>query len=376
MTAPFLHSHSENLPALVSAFKRWLPRRPLGYPDPHPSFYLAIKEALAELNNTPAGLIERNKVAYLPTTTQKLIWMQKLNLAKWLDTNGPTIFVDPALVEACLLTDVIKTLTPADIKTVWPSVLYVLPKNLGFISPTTGATINYLFCSIFDDASGFTIGKNDYIQLEIDNGDPNFKGWKGREMLSTAFWQEAPECSSANTPLFRDCTLYDTILEIQQSYIPDADRQSRMTERDIRREEIEADSLSIWSHSLIFNFNLLAQSYPEYFHKAPERDCERSYIGSKHVARPITYHLSRPASLRQVVVDSGETHDTTATGRHVRSHWRRGHWRRQPHTEQWTILNPLIASRTFPDGRLYHMVWLEPQLILGDLNGERVSVSR
>jgi hypothetical protein len=47
------------------------------------------------------------------------------------------------------------------------------------------------------------------------------------------------------------------------------------------------------------------------------------------------------------------------TGVHMPRHWRKGHWRRQPHLKSESYKDKFVCG-TFPDGREYHLILLPP----------------
>ena len=106
------------------------------------------------------------------------------------------------------------------------------------------------------------------------------------------------------------------------------------------------------------------QSYPEYLTTTTHR--ARGF-NTKKMSRQVKVSiLGVPSDLRQKVsLTPSDKKDSDGT-RTLKTHMRRGHWRRQRHNIQWEADNPEVSVVIMTDGGNAHMVWIRPVMVEGN----------
>lgn len=318
--------------------KAWLPKPPPGYSYPTDESLemigccaMSLTKSIPGIN--PRRLIENDgQEKHIRQTGAMHV------IDKWLVGNGPTFYPTLDVVDLCDNTDVMGSATGSDIRTVVPAGLICLPSAF---SARAGGVTHVLFG---------IVEKGEEINSEF---------------LNTCIRDYMPRCLFAS--YFDNQTdggfITSTLLDERSL---DKTAQSVAINSDTGKRE------NFRMISLLFNLLLVMQSYPQYVERLPGPMGERLHYGGKNAVRPYSARIARP--LQQTTASEPiDQEPPSATGRHPRSHWRRGHWRRVPHSPQWEGAFPEVGIVEFPDGRRAHMVWIHPVLVCSEKEAQNGS---
>jgi hypothetical protein len=300
----------------------------------------------------------------LPLGSKELQIKQMANVQNWQRSNGVTVFPSEDLVQKCIHTEALGSISGTDLRESFPTILFTIPKSQALVigddsDPTKNrGRICHLLMSIYDDAEPLTIilnGEAEYA-MKMPLG--------ARHLLITAFWDHN-FVNSFSVPL-TDKSLLETFDDLRGRYVVDELRSAGMEYSSIEQEHQETQMISEWSCSLVVNFLLLMQSYPNFIQRADESQ-QRPHV-YRNRPKPVAYSLRCARSLLPPsVVESDSSPESFGQYASPSAHWRRGHWRRQPHTARWhenAVANGTAPSEILlPDGRTAHMVWLEPVFV-------------
>lgn len=285
--------------------------------------------------------------------------MQMHVIQTWLMQNGPTFFIEPAMVTACEQTDALSFIQGSDIKTVYPIGYFCLPDSAGFKSRWTGDTVRHMWFRIFEKGEEIKVCMTGNYHSPVTpwEEDKTFRSDKRRVML-LAYWDKSGESSDFLFPLDEP---NKTISDVIRSYSKMVNANADRAEKSILERETE--EFGQWAASLSVNLFLIMQSYPDYFDKlSPEMSRKSQQFENAPAPQSIIIRRSSPRDIRQVV--KGESPEVAPpTGKTVAAHWRRGHWRRQPHEDDWELKNPEVKVLVLDDGRRAHMRWIEPIMV-------------
>jgi hypothetical protein len=311
-------------------------------------------------NNTQFSSI----IDALPPGSRELHIKQIANIQFWQRTNGVTVFPSSELVEKCTHTESLGSVCGSDIKMSFPTILFTLPAKQAFRVKAVHhpdaegeSHIGHLLVTVFDDSVPLTVtvdAEEDY-RLHMPPGC--------RHLLVTAFWDRR-FVNNFSVPL-SDKTIRETLNDLRDHFIGDEVRLALMDQEGVREEQDETTQISEWACSMVVNLLLLMQSYPDFVQVAEDRH-QRPHV-YRNKPKPLTYTMSRVRDLLPPTVREGEI--TGESGRHnsPHAHWRRGHWRRQPHTPGWYAAaiekGNAPGEVVLPDGRKAHMVWIEPVFV-------------
>lgn len=336
---------------LVRMGKRWLPKPPPGFSLP-PEHTLANLHALAAHFAPSRENAEfEDALARSPENFLTLQLMQMGAVQSWLHDNGPTLYVPADMAEACANTDALSTVEGSDIRTVYPLAYVCLPDSCAFVSPVTGDTMQHLFWS-FVDGDQFPVWLNGVRK-------PVLRA-KGRRLFMVGFWNGSHDGSSYALALDQPGRpLNDVIDETRKVFVRDDTRHHELNPGLAEAEKAESEVLGEWMAGLCVNLALMMQSYPQYVQPLPKQHCERQSFRDRAAPVSVVIHRSPVRDIRQIVVER-ERRESAATDRRVAAHWRKGHWRRQPHGDDFELTNPDVQVIVLDDGRRAHMRWIEP----------------
>lgn len=345
-----------DIPKLAAQGRRWFATPPRGFapPPPHIMANMAMMSThlfgQSSLNEDFA-----NYVLQSPIQAQTLQLSQLSSMQRWMRQNGPTIFVPEDIVDACENTDALSGVEGTDIRRVFTTVYVSLPESRGFVSPFNGDTVRHIWCNFVE--------ADEPVSTWLNGEERRLLAVKGRRLLITAYWGKSMDCSSYSLPLDEvGVPLKEVIARTSKSFIRDEVRYDDNPELE-RGEKTEIELLGPWLASLCVNLTLLAQSYPEYLHEDKSGKTYRQSFKDLPEPRMFTIVRSGVRSVRQIVDGHTRSDLPGVTGSAHRVHWRRGHWRRQPHGDQWELTNPNAQFITLTDGRHAHMTWLEPVFV-------------
>lgn len=303
----------------------------------------------------------------LPVGSRELHIKQIANIQLWQRTNGVTVFPSAELVEKCAHTDSLGSVAGTDIRASFPTIMFTLPRSQAFT--VTGATrpaadrhegdshIGHLLASVHEEGAPLDVivDGGDFYHLNMPPG--------ARHLLVTAFWDRR-FVNNFSVPL-DSRTIKQTLDDLRDHFISDEVRLALMDMEGVAEEKDETTQISQWACSMVVNLLLLMQSYPDFVQVAEDRH-QRPHV-YRNKPKPLTYTMSRVRDLMPPPVREGEI--TGESGRHnsPHAHWRRGHWRRQPHTPGWYAAavekGGAPSEVDLPDGRKAHMVWIEPVFV-------------
>ena len=345
---------------------RWFAKGPQGYCTPGEHMRLSFEEMhRTQFADDGHELL----LDSLPRNTLELHLKQIANIQNWQRSNGVTIFPSRDIVEKCIHTEVMEGLQCDDVRVTFPTVLFALPQELALKIDAThhpdrvdgeSYSIGHILVSIFERGETFVPHIDGRQRFSLSMPDHS------RHLLITAFWSKY-FVNSFSIPLGNG-TLREILDGTRNTFIGDDLRMSMMDSNDVRQEQQETRMISDWVCPLVINFLLLMQSYPE-FVVAMGESHQRPHV-YRNAPKPVTYAMSNVRSLlpRQVRIGGDKIDGDGGESRtQMSAHWRRGHWRRQPHTPAWYagMVSGGNAPKEIdlPDGRRAHMVWIEPVFV-------------
>lgn len=302
--------------------RKWMPSAP-GFAPPHDShvFQLGVLGHCL-FSSDYASLILRSTFPSGSTPGQQTMNLEGAAIQQhFLTENGPSFFVPPDLDRVCSDPRTLEAVTGEDLKRRYRFSMLVFPPG------------HYVLMAFMEP--------NDVMRLRI----------AGIPELSSVFVQQRSlvllsyDADGALTTMSRILRPGKSLRQVVES--PSEDTSLRCDQEYCVRTLTRA-----------FNILLFQQSYPEYLDVVGTR-CGYRQRG-EHASTPQVY-LFKPRSLplRQVVEGGAGPATVDAMGRKQRPHFRPGHWRRQPHGERFHLMNPDVIELYFPDGRAYHMKFIE-----------------
>lgn len=348
-----------NPDALAAAGKRWFCKPPAGYSSPSAGAISDFSYFASVIHKSPLApkLIQALSMYHGKDLIIRLTHM--FQVQRWLMQNGPTFFVDPDILTACENTDALGCVTGSDIKVVYPCGYFCLPKDRGFVSKITGDSVRHIWFNFVDRDQEVELNINGHRSTPKTEGEIPLVA-DSRKILMLAYWEKSKDSSSFNLPLdISDQPLIKTLEQYRHliSVGPTTDRQLSQSEL-----ERDTEDFGLWVGSLVVNLCLLMQSYPQYLQGLPLQASERQHFKDAVPPQSILIRRSTKHNLQQIVAHKN-AEDIQPSERELSPHWRRGHWRRQPHGDRWELENPEVKIIILEDNRHYHMKWLEPVFI-------------
>jgi len=295
----------------------------------------------------------------LPHGSLQLQLKHIANIQFWQKSNGVTVFPSVELIDKCNKTEALSGVCGTDIRESFPTILFVLPENRQLDIPggDFSGRVGHLLVSIFDNTEPlFCDVDTKRLSLHMPPGP--------RHILVTAFWNER-YVNNFSIPL-TEKSIKQTLEYLNDHFISDEVRVSSMSLSEVKHEQAETFAMSLWAGGLVVNLLLLMQSYPKFVTTMGSQYC-RPHVYRDHPP-PVTLSMSVARSLlppvvhESSVIGGNASHHASPT-----SHWRRGHWRRQRHSDTWLAEQVALGSAPkvidMPDGRRAHMVWIEPVFV-------------
>ena len=353
---------SHNVASLLSSGKRWFAKPPEGFESPSQGAIESMAIYANLLQDTPIGRKVVNSInkENEPHYSAQLAYI--CSSQKWIRENGPTLFVSKEILDACERTDAFGGVEGSDIKTVYPTGYISLPKGRGFVSKQTGDRLAHIWFTILDSEQELTV---------VINGENEKLLCSGKKLFIHGYWDKSRECSSFTIPLNVPGRKLGEILEELRGKITLDNHVVLRTSADALREE--SYDLGFWMGALTINLFLLMQSYPKYMDKMPKEKSERQGFKNKPSPESIIIRPSKSQPIIRSSSDNDRSSVVESTGITVGEHWRRGHWRRQPHGEFWELKNPEAKIIVLDDNRHAHMKWIMPiyvGLLAGNEDGK------
>lgn len=292
-----------------------IPVPPRGFPIPPSWLNTFINKAVfATKNQAIMDQIRVQQQDGLPIGNQRTLVICACSL---LAENGMrTVFPSPEVVSACMNSNALDSVSVSDIREPYREFMFYLPSEP----------------SIFMD------------------------GGNGRRLICMIV-------------VFHPTTIFILPIDDLQAPYPLAiPRDEMMVAESVRKTcdpqyqtnvPRETWSMAEKALNLASSMLLLMQSYPSYVHefRSKHRSGGRARVG-KHL------RIGLPDSLARTI-RVGMDHRGEHLGGTVAPHWRRGHWRRQPHGNRWAMEHPDVAPIIDHRGRACHMDWLIPVFVSG-----------
>lgn len=337
----------------------WFAKPPEGTPWPTRYMHHTFETCWLAQHDMSLGDKLHDQTAALPEQTRLLMIWQMSGIQWWLLQNGITVFVEDHIAEACEHTDVLECVTGSDIHEAYPHMMFALSEKSRLTNRRGDDWINYILVN-FVSGTHELVAKYGHGTMGVSMPTDCKKF-----VIFNSFWKSG-FVSSAAFPLHENKNLKDEIGVYTQEYIDDEFRTHALNAEGLAEEHAETAELGRKVAALVFNCCLLMQSYPEYIQR--NRDADNRRLMLRGHPAPTAYRLNdRTAPIKPPPVDeSPRPHAATGDDtREIAPHWRRGHWRRQPHSDAWEVEHPDIKVVLFPDGRRAHMVRIPPLFIRG-----------
>lgn len=351
------------LDGLSTRFDReyWFAKPPPGTPWPSRYMHHTFETCWLSRHDAKIGDVLHTQIACMPHHAQMLMIWQTCGTAWWIENNGITVFPEDHLVEACSKTDVLDCVTGSDLHPAYPFMLFGVSDKCRIENDTGSDWINYIGVSFLDN------GEEEQVKVGTGTLTVRMPRDCPRYIIINAFWKSG-FVSSFSIPLREHVSLGKLIDEFSNDFIDDEFRESTLTKDQLDAEHAETSRVGKTVASMVFNLCLLMQSYPEYVTRQSEKHDRRLRLRTK--PPPATYRINdRTAPVKPPPVYEGpqsqKSDDESDQQRTVSPHWRRGHWKRQPHSAEWEVANPGVTVVLFPDGRHAHMTWIRPVFVSG-----------
>lgn len=338
--------------------KRWFAKPPTGYSRPCETALSDFSVFGNMMHKTPEAIRLFKSLSRL-TGEDLIIRLTHMHIIQtWLAENGPTFFVDPDILQACEKTDVLGCIQGSDLKVVYPSGYFCLPSGMGHKSPFSDDSVHHIWFKFIEKGDPIT------IYLNGGKGPPRHSDETpliadSRKLMLISYWDKAHDSQSYNLPLdIPGKTLAESIKHYSEIITVDASRPLEQAQT-----EAETVDFGLRAGALVCNLCLIMQSYPQYLAKLGKEASFRQNFANQTPPQSMLIRRSKERDLQQIVRPH-DSHEGDPTGRAVSTHWRRGHWRRQPHGVRWEVENPDAKIIVLDDERHAHMQWLEPMLIM------------
>jgi len=284
---------------------------------------------------------------------QMLAHWEIAGVQRWINHGFRAIYPTPEIIEACKHTDVMSSVMGSDIRASIPSFMLVVPKGYEWVN-VVGVKASHVVVNIRENEDIYSRYGKGY-EMKMPMPSPRY-------LTVTIFWEDYCTQSSC-VPLEEG---EQTLGEIIKKYTVD-DEHHIVSRIDALLTEEQQKSDRKVGHAIdefIANALLIMQSYPEYLTTTTHR--ARGF-NTKKMSRQVKVSiLGVPSDLRQKVsLTPSDKKDSDGT-RTLKTHMRRGHWRRQRHNIQWEADNPEVSVVIMTDGGNAHMVWIRPVMVEGN----------
>ncbi len=285
-------------------------------------------------------------------TSTYLPFFRLLNNWRWC--NYRQVYPSHDVGVVCENTTILENLKGAEIKGILPAFGINVPRNLGINDPKFG----HLSHVIVDVSNRVQIPKG--FPLECVEKVPAFLM---PELYAFLFVFEYGHSRLFSFPNDQERLTNDSgDLEVRQI--------SEHHPKDHVVPEALKDALG-WA----INVCILMKSYPQYIIKEPNKIIvnKEPRISDAHYIR-----IGKEIKFEKPVAWQ-PYHKSEPSGRHMAMHWRKGHWRRQPHIEYSCVQTEhnldndricracgrkiFVTQGYLPDQKPYHMVLIPPLLI-------------
>ena len=272
---------------------------------------------------------------------------------RWITHGFRTIYPSSEIMDACKNTEVLTSVMGSDIRVSIPSFMIVIPKGKEWVD-TRGAKATHIVVNVREDEPTVT-----YFGGEITQTMPMPSP---RYLTVTLFWDNLMSQSSC-IPLEED---NQSLGEIISKYTTGgehhiASRQDALLTND----DMEGDrKIGHDVDEFVANALLIMQSYPEYLSTTVKK--ARGFNTKKMTRKVKVSMFATPSHLRQTVYSTPKGKKDRDGTRTLKTHMRRGHWRRQRHNIQWEADNPEVSVVIMADGGNAHMVWIRPVMVEGN----------
>jgi hypothetical protein len=333
-----------------------LPKPPKGYDTipKHLAQAAAHYERMWLQSDEKVASFQRDCFNSLAKGEQLLAHWEISGVQRWILNGFRTIYPTKEILEACINTDVMSTVMGSDIRNSVPSFMLVMPRGSEFTSGVDSEVkASHIIVNLREDED---------VVTRFGAGIETIMGMPSKRYLTVSiFWEDLASQSSCIPLEEDDLTLGDII----NKYVGNTMHhiQSRM-DAMITEEEAKADRETGYAIDVfIANALLIMQSYPEYLTTATHK---ARGLDTKKMNRKVKVSMfATPSNLRQKVsMTPSEQKDSNGT-RAVKTHMRKGHWRRQRHNSEWEVDNPEVAIVLMTDGGHAHMVWIRPVMVEG-----------
>jgi hypothetical protein len=255
---------------------------------------------------------------------------------QWECCNRPIVYPTREVVSACAATPVLDNVAACEVRQVYPSILFIMPRGcsaqyLLWTHKTNGSTMQ-------TDTTFGPIGH--YRMPDVCTNGFGTIGVFDREAVV------------ANINMSGRESVADVIASTANDRMYDVGPEVSAPETDHLRSCL----------AMAVNLVMLMQAYPHVVEKIPVRmrpmGCKKTIA---HTAQRINHKLAGV----KTIVEQPPAPDGRGGGCVIRPHQRIGHWRRQRHSEGWELRHPNAVTVTFRDGSRGHWVWIPPTYVMG-----------
>jgi len=331
-----------------------LPKEPKGYPQLNSALSVAgadYERMMGREKINPLIGMHLQCLYALPDGEQQLAVWQIASCQRWVKNGHKIIYPTPEIVEACKNTDAMSSVMGKDIKTTHPSFLLVMPKGCGWVN-SAGSEVSHVIVNLME---------NESIRAKFGEGAVvNYEMPGDRYLVLSMYWDDCG-VQNMSVPIDDDKM---TIGELLKVYTGEEHHIHSYLDNIISEEERESDSLIGFKIAdFVFNTFLVMQSYPQYITTTEQK--HRGLDSKKRNKTTKVSVIATPTAMRQQVPHTPKESVDKGGTREIKTHIRRGHWRRQRHLEQWEIDNPEAHIVIMPDGGHAHMRWIRPVMVEG-----------
>ena len=331
-----------------------LPKEPKGYPPLNTALSVAgadYERMMSRPKDNPIVGMHIQCLYALPDGEQQLAVWQISSCQRWIKNGQKIIYPTPEIVEACKNTDAMSSVMGKDIKTTHPSFLLVMPKGCGWVN-SAGSEVSHVIVNLMENEGiRAKFGEDAVINYEMPGA---------RYLVLSMYWDDGG-VQNMSVPIDSEDR---SIGELLKEYTGEEHHIHSYLDNIISEEERESDSLIGYKIAdFVFNTFLVMQSYPQYITTTEQK--HRGLDSKKRNKTTKVSVIATPTAMRQQVPHTPKESVDKGGTREIKTHIRRGHWRRQRHLEQWEIDNPEAHIVIMPDGGHAHMRWIRPVMVEG-----------
>jgi len=279
-----------------------------------------------------------------------LAFWEIAGIQRWIKSGQRVFYATPEITEACKNTDAMTSVTGEDIRISHPSFMLVVPESHGWTN-IDGDKVSHIVVNVMEEESMVARFGGEYISKM---GMPSRK-----YVLLSLFWNNYA-IQNCCLPLEEDGA---TIGELFHKYSNEHIGSSLdvFLSEEVKKSDTE---IGFKIADFVANVLLVMQSYPEYIQTVETR---ARGLDTKKLKKTIKIStIATTSNLRQQVSHVPPSNaEGTRSGKNIKTHMRRGHWRRQRHSLKWEVDNPDVRVVIMPDGGHAHMRWIRPLIIQG-----------